>query len=69
MQPGGHSKGVQLVVDDIQVAHKQLSDRGVDVSDVQDLPGAASSSSVSPTARRGPSSSDRRGRETTRSPR
>jgi hypothetical protein len=29
---------VQLVVDDIEVAHNQLRDRGVDVSDVQDFP-------------------------------
>jgi predicted enzyme related to lactoylglutathione lyase len=28
----------QLVVDDIEVAHKQLRDRGVAVSDVQDFP-------------------------------
>jgi catechol 2,3-dioxygenase-like lactoylglutathione lyase family enzyme len=34
----GSLKGVQLVVDDIEVAHNQLRDRGVDVSDVQDFP-------------------------------
>jgi catechol 2,3-dioxygenase-like lactoylglutathione lyase family enzyme len=34
----GSLKGVQLVVDDIEVAHNQLSDRGVAVSDVQDFP-------------------------------
>jgi hypothetical protein len=35
--PGSH-KGVQLVIDDIEVAHNQLRDRDVDVSDVQDFP-------------------------------
>jgi predicted enzyme related to lactoylglutathione lyase len=34
----GSFKGVQFVVDDIEVAHNQLRDRGVDVSDVQDFP-------------------------------
>jgi catechol 2,3-dioxygenase-like lactoylglutathione lyase family enzyme len=34
----GSLKGVQLVVDDIEVAHKQLRDRGVGVSDIQDFP-------------------------------
>jgi catechol 2,3-dioxygenase-like lactoylglutathione lyase family enzyme len=34
----GSLKGVQLVVDDIEVAHNQLRDRGVAVSDVQDFP-------------------------------
>jgi catechol 2,3-dioxygenase-like lactoylglutathione lyase family enzyme len=34
----GSLKGLQLVVDDIEVAHNQLRDRGVDVSDVQDFP-------------------------------
>jgi predicted enzyme related to lactoylglutathione lyase len=37
MAPGS-LKGVQLVVDDIEVAHNQLRDRGVDVSDVKDFP-------------------------------
>jgi catechol 2,3-dioxygenase-like lactoylglutathione lyase family enzyme len=32
----GSLKGMQLVVDDIEVAHNQL--RGVDVSDIQDFP-------------------------------
>jgi len=36
MAPGS-LKGVQLVVDDIEVAHNQLRDRGVDVSDVKDF--------------------------------
>ena len=31
-------KGMQLVVEDIETAHAELSGRGVDVSDVQDLP-------------------------------
>jgi len=34
----GSLKGVQLVVDDIDVAHNQLRDRGVEVSDVKDFP-------------------------------
>src|SRR5215831_8463977 len=34
----GSLRGVQLVVDDIEVAYNQLRDRGVDVSDVQDFP-------------------------------
>jgi catechol 2,3-dioxygenase-like lactoylglutathione lyase family enzyme len=34
----GSLKGMQLVVDDIEVAHNQLRDRGVDVSDIQDFP-------------------------------
>jgi catechol 2,3-dioxygenase-like lactoylglutathione lyase family enzyme len=34
----GSLKGVQLVVDDIEAAHKQLRDRGVGVSDIQDFP-------------------------------
>jgi catechol 2,3-dioxygenase-like lactoylglutathione lyase family enzyme len=34
----GSLKGLQLVVDDIEVARKQLRDRGVDVSGVQDFP-------------------------------
>jgi catechol 2,3-dioxygenase-like lactoylglutathione lyase family enzyme len=34
----GSLKGVQLVVDDIEVAHNQLRDRGVAVSDVKDFP-------------------------------
>jgi catechol 2,3-dioxygenase-like lactoylglutathione lyase family enzyme len=36
--PPGSLKGVQLVVDDIEVAHNQLRDRGVTVSDVKDFP-------------------------------
>jgi catechol 2,3-dioxygenase-like lactoylglutathione lyase family enzyme len=34
----GSLKGLQLVVDDIEVAHNQLRDRGVEVSDIQDFP-------------------------------
>jgi catechol 2,3-dioxygenase-like lactoylglutathione lyase family enzyme len=34
----GSLKGLQLVVTDIEAAHKQLRDRGVDVSDVKDFP-------------------------------
>ena len=36
-QPGS-VKGMQMVVADIEQAHQELSDRGVDVSDVQDFP-------------------------------
>ena len=34
----GSVKGLQLVVDDIEHAHADLSGRGADVSDVQDFP-------------------------------
>jgi predicted enzyme related to lactoylglutathione lyase len=34
----GSVKGMQLVVQDIETAHTELSGRGVDVSDVQELP-------------------------------
>ena len=34
----GSVKGMQLVVEDIETAHAELSGRGVDVTDVQDLP-------------------------------
>ena len=34
----GSVKGMQLVVEDIETAHAELSGRWVDVSDVQDLP-------------------------------
>jgi predicted enzyme related to lactoylglutathione lyase len=34
----GSVKGMQLVVEDIETAHAELAGRGVDVSDVQDLP-------------------------------
>jgi catechol 2,3-dioxygenase-like lactoylglutathione lyase family enzyme len=34
----GSVQGVQMVVSDIQAAHRELSDRGVDVSDVQVFP-------------------------------
>jgi predicted enzyme related to lactoylglutathione lyase len=36
-QPGS-VEGVQIVVKDIQAAHRELQDRGVDVSDVQEFP-------------------------------
>jgi catechol 2,3-dioxygenase-like lactoylglutathione lyase family enzyme len=36
-QPGD-AKGLQLVVADADAAHAELSSRGVDVSDVEDLP-------------------------------
>lgn len=34
----GSVKGMQLVVDDIEAAHTELSGRGVEVSEIQDLP-------------------------------
>jgi catechol 2,3-dioxygenase-like lactoylglutathione lyase family enzyme len=34
----GSVTGLQLVVSDIQQAHSELSERGVEVSDVQDFP-------------------------------
>jgi catechol 2,3-dioxygenase-like lactoylglutathione lyase family enzyme len=34
----GSLKGLQLVVDDIEVAHNQLRDRGVEVGGIQDFP-------------------------------
>jgi catechol 2,3-dioxygenase-like lactoylglutathione lyase family enzyme len=37
MEPGS-LEGLQLVVEDADAAHAELKDRGVDVSDVQDLP-------------------------------
>ena len=37
MAPGS-VQGLQLVIDDADAAHAELSGRGVDVSDVQDLP-------------------------------
>jgi predicted enzyme related to lactoylglutathione lyase len=37
VQPGS-VQGLQLVVEDIEAAHGELSGRGVDVSDVQDFP-------------------------------
>jgi catechol 2,3-dioxygenase-like lactoylglutathione lyase family enzyme len=36
--PPGSVEGLQLVVDDIEAAHAELSGRGVEVSDVQDFP-------------------------------
>jgi catechol 2,3-dioxygenase-like lactoylglutathione lyase family enzyme len=34
----GSVRGLQLVVDDIEAAHAELADRGVDVSDVAEFP-------------------------------
>jgi catechol 2,3-dioxygenase-like lactoylglutathione lyase family enzyme len=34
----GSVEGIQIVVSDIQAAHRELSDRGVEVSDVQVFP-------------------------------
>ncbi len=36
--PPGSVKGMQLVVDDIEAAHAELSGRGVQVSEIQDFP-------------------------------
>ncbi len=36
--PPGSVKGMQIVVADVQAAHRELSDRGVEVSDVQEFP-------------------------------
>jgi catechol 2,3-dioxygenase-like lactoylglutathione lyase family enzyme len=36
--PPGSVKGMQLVVSDIEAAHAQLVERGVEVSDVQQFP-------------------------------
>ena len=36
-EPGSYS-GLQLVVEDVEAAHGQLRERGVEVSDVQDFP-------------------------------
>src|SRR3954469_7050815 len=36
--PPGSAQGLQLVVDDIQAAHAELSSRGVPVSRVQEFP-------------------------------
>ncbi len=37
-RPAGSAQGLQLVVDDIEAAHADLSGRGVEVGDVQDFP-------------------------------
>ena len=34
----GSVGGMQLVVSDIEAAHKELSDRGVEVGEIQDFP-------------------------------
>jgi len=36
--PPGSAQGVQLVVPDIEAAHAELAGRGVDISDIEDLP-------------------------------
>jgi catechol 2,3-dioxygenase-like lactoylglutathione lyase family enzyme len=36
--PPGSVQGLQLVVEDIQVAHDELAGRGVEVSEIQDFP-------------------------------
>ncbi|MDP9248085.1 MAG: VOC family protein [Candidatus Dormibacteraeota bacterium] len=37
--PPGSAQGLQLVVPDIEAAHAELVERGVDVSEVQEMPG------------------------------
>jgi predicted enzyme related to lactoylglutathione lyase len=37
MEPGSQ-KGLQLVVDDIEAAHRELAGRGVEVSEIQHMP-------------------------------
>jgi predicted enzyme related to lactoylglutathione lyase len=37
MEPGS-LEGLQLVVDDIEAAHKELAGRGVEVSEIEDFP-------------------------------
>ena len=39
--PPGAAQGIQLVVDDIRAAHAELSERGVEVSEVQEFPWGA----------------------------
>jgi predicted enzyme related to lactoylglutathione lyase len=34
----GSVKGIQMVVDDIEAAHAELTGRGMDVGEIQDLP-------------------------------
>jgi catechol 2,3-dioxygenase-like lactoylglutathione lyase family enzyme len=36
--PPGTAKGLQIVVDDINAAHAELAERGVDVTEVQEFP-------------------------------
>ena len=36
--PPGSVQGMQMVVADIEAAHKELSERGVEVTEVQDFP-------------------------------
>jgi catechol 2,3-dioxygenase-like lactoylglutathione lyase family enzyme len=36
--PPGSVQGMQMVVADIEAAHKELTERGVEVSEVQDFP-------------------------------
>jgi predicted enzyme related to lactoylglutathione lyase len=36
--PPGSVQGMQMVVADIETAHRELGERGVDVSEIQDLP-------------------------------
>ena len=36
--PPGSVKGMQMVVSDIEAAHRELVERGVEVSEVQDFP-------------------------------
>jgi len=51
--PRGSVKGLQLVVDDIEEAHAELSGRGVDVSEIQDFPWGRFVFFADPDARHG----------------
>ena len=57
----GSARGLQLVVADAHAARDELVERGVDVSEVTEFPGAHSCSSRIPTATDGRSSSCRCG--------
>jgi catechol 2,3-dioxygenase-like lactoylglutathione lyase family enzyme len=57
----GSLGGLQLVVEDVDAAHAELAQRGVEVSEVQDLPWARSCSSATPTATGGQCSRSPRG--------
>jgi catechol 2,3-dioxygenase-like lactoylglutathione lyase family enzyme len=57
----GSVQGLQLVVADIAAAHAELVERGVEGARSRTSRGDRSSSSATPTATAGPSSSSRRG--------
>ena len=53
----GSIEGLQIVVHDIEAAREQLVSRGLEVTEIQEYPGAGSCSSRTPTATAGRSSS------------